>query len=151
MHCNYTLTSIVQWSITAAMMLSQELIRNRTNPGNGIIVDHFRGTGTSPWQLCLASNPWFMSTGNLNGPINPWCPTQECLQNDAFLALHSARAGCPLNIWETYWNDLNKPSQTCLMASTLETDLIWTYLMINLIYLFHLLLYIKPVVPCHVQ
>ena len=41
-----TPASIVQRSITAAMMLSQELTGNRMNPGNEV-VDHFRGTGTS--------------------------------------------------------------------------------------------------------
>jgi len=142
MHCNYTLASIVQWSITAAMMPSQELTRNRTNLRNKV-VDHFWGTGTGPWQLCLASNPWFMETGNLNRPIKPWCPTRECSQNDVFLALHSTRASCPLDTLKIYWNDPKEPSQTCLMANTLETDLIWTYLMINLIYLFNLLLCIK--------
>jgi len=69
-------------------MPSQELTRNRTNLRNEI-TDHFWGTGTSLWQLCLASNSWFMETGNLNGPIKPWCPTWECSQNNAFLALHS--------------------------------------------------------------
>jgi len=116
-------------------MPSQELTENRTNPRNEV-VDHFWGTETGPWQLCLASNPSIMQTGNLNGLIKPWCPTWECLWNDVFLVLHSARAGCPLDTLKIYWNDPKEPSRTCLTANTLETDLLWTYLMINLIYIY---------------
>jgi len=72
------------------------------------------------------SNPWFIETRNLNGPIKPWCPTWECSRNNVFLMLHSARASCPLNIWKTYWNDPNKPSRTCLIEQTLGTGLVIT-------------------------
>jgi len=85
-----------------------------------------------------ASNPWFMENGTLIAPIKPWCGVLECSRNDAFLALHSTRAGCPLDTLKIYWNDPKEPSRTCLTANTLETDLLWTYLMINLIYIFHL-------------
>jgi len=151
-HCNYTLTSIVQWLITAAMMPSQELTGNKMNPRNEV-VDHFWGTGTGPWQLCLASNPSIMETRNLNGLIKPWCSTWECSRNDMFLALHSTRAGCPLDTLKIYWNDPKEPSWTCLMANTLETDLLWTYLVINLIYIFHLSSCIKTCcsLPCTVD
>ena len=88
-----------------------------------------------------ASNPWFVEKGTLITLIKPWCGILECLRNDTFSALHSTRAGCPLDTLKIYWNDPKESSWTCLTANTLETDLLWTYLIINLIYIFHLILY----------
>jgi len=119
--------------ITNAVMPSMWITGNRTNPGNGT-VDNFWGTGTGCWRSRLT----IYRNGTLITPIKPWYGILECSQNDAFSVLHSARAGCPLDTLKIYWNDPKEPSQTCLTANTLETDLLWTYLMINLIYIFHL-------------
>ena len=117
-------------TVTNAMMLSMWITRNRTNPGNGT-VDSFWGTGTSRWH----SRPTIHGNRTLITPIKPWCGVLECSRNDTFSALHSTRASCPLDTLKIYWNDPKEPSRTCLTANTLETDLLWTYLVINLIYI----------------
>jgi len=138
----------VQCAITNAVMPSMWMTRNRMNPGNGT-VDSFWGTGTGHWH----SGSTIHGNGTLITLIKPWCSVLECLQNDAFSVLHSTRAGCPLDTLKIYWNDPKEPSRTCLTANTLETDLLWTYLVINLIYIFHLLSCIKTCcsLPCTVD